>query len=485
MVTRASLLRALLVAASAGCSLVTGFEDLEPSLEECLPGTKRACYEGPAGTEGIGICAGGVATCLEDGSGYGSCEGQTMPAADDCATPADESCGVSSCGSEGGGGGNVTTTTTMSTTSTGCVPNCTLKRCGEDGCGGLCSGVPMPDAFALSTLTGEVMSIVPWPETQSVFIGTTDGAIYRIDTCDGSIMAEAHVEQNLPGGTASIEAIARLDNELAAVAVNLERATYLSYAPDDLVYSDIMLDLPSEGISGMGSGIEVDDRLVVNYVNGGIGSSVGNMATCNLPLGGTGYTGRGLASNGLEVFYVMANSTPTYRLFAGCTNLCSCPMEDIRIGDYQIQGFHYFDVVWTGSRLVVVGYRNIMGQPGVLTSFDVATLDGAPELTINETGNVDVFLSASHHGGFIYAAGAAGAPVSIPTADGVGWVVRVPDDFTESTPETELTSYLIPAALRMSRVVADDTGVFVGGAFIGSGGFFAKCRHDLVDCGEP
>jgi hypothetical protein len=484
VVSRTSVARALLVAASAGCSLVTGFDDLDPSLEECLPGTTRACYEGPAGTDGVGVCTAGVATCSDDGSGYGPCEGQTIPSTDDCATPSDESCGVSSCGSDGGGGGVGMTTTTMSTTSTSCTPQCASKRCGDDGCGGLCNGIAMPDAFALNNLGGEVTSIAPWPETQSVFVGDSDGGIYRIDTCDGSIMAEAHVDAALPGAPASTEALALLDNELAAVATNEDRASYLSYAPDDLAYSGVKLDLLSDGISGMGGGIEVDDRLVVNYVNGAIASSVANMGTCNLPFGGTGYNGRGLTSDGAEIFYVVASSMPTYRLFAGCTNVCFCPKEDIRIGPYQPQGLHYFDPVWTGSRLVVVGFRNSGDREATLAAFDVTTLDGAPELRIDPTGSLDVFLSASHQGGFIYAAGSAGAETTIPPPEGLGWIARVPDDFTSTTPETELTEAVIPSALRLSRVVADDTGVFVGGAAAG-GGVFAKCRHDLSNCGAP
>jgi hypothetical protein len=60
----------------------------------CQPGTKTACYEGPMGTEGIGECRPGMATCLPNGSGYGACDGQVVnQAMDNCATPLiDENC---------------------------------------------------------------------------------------------------------------------------------------------------------------------------------------------------------------------------------------------------------------------------------------------------------------------------------------------------------------------------------------------------------
>lgn len=51
-----------------------------------------SCYDGPAGTAGVGVCKAGVATCLADGSGFGPCEGQVLPLPEDCQTAADEDC---------------------------------------------------------------------------------------------------------------------------------------------------------------------------------------------------------------------------------------------------------------------------------------------------------------------------------------------------------------------------------------------------------
>jgi len=58
----------------------------------CTPDTTKPCYDGPAGTEGVGLCKEGTATCEADGSAYGPCTGQVVPAAESCANPADENC---------------------------------------------------------------------------------------------------------------------------------------------------------------------------------------------------------------------------------------------------------------------------------------------------------------------------------------------------------------------------------------------------------
>ncbi|MFO0760745.1 MAG: nucleotide-binding protein [Byssovorax sp.] len=58
----------------------------------CIPGSLKLCYSGPAGTQDIGICLSGVLTCTPEGTGYGPCEGEVVPMAEDCATPADEDC---------------------------------------------------------------------------------------------------------------------------------------------------------------------------------------------------------------------------------------------------------------------------------------------------------------------------------------------------------------------------------------------------------
>jgi hypothetical protein len=90
----------------AGCAFVAPFPDVAPDPggeggsstggEGCAPGATRACYSGPAGTEGVGVCAGGVATCGGDGV-WGPCAGEVAPQFESCATEADEDCDGQGC----------------------------------------------------------------------------------------------------------------------------------------------------------------------------------------------------------------------------------------------------------------------------------------------------------------------------------------------------------------------------------------------------
>jgi hypothetical protein len=79
------------------CNAIAGLDSLEfrdASGDEvlCAPGETRACYSGPAGTQGVGTCAAGVARCLDDGSGFGACAGEVLPSTESCAAPEDEDC---------------------------------------------------------------------------------------------------------------------------------------------------------------------------------------------------------------------------------------------------------------------------------------------------------------------------------------------------------------------------------------------------------
>jgi hypothetical protein len=59
---------------------------------ECSPGAMQPCYDGPAGTENVGVCQGGTSTCDASGT-WGPCVGQTLPSPELCNTgKADESC---------------------------------------------------------------------------------------------------------------------------------------------------------------------------------------------------------------------------------------------------------------------------------------------------------------------------------------------------------------------------------------------------------
>ena len=57
----------------------------------CNDGDTRPCYDGPAGTAGVGVCAKGMQTCT-GGAWPTTCPGEVVPSAENCTSPADESC---------------------------------------------------------------------------------------------------------------------------------------------------------------------------------------------------------------------------------------------------------------------------------------------------------------------------------------------------------------------------------------------------------
>jgi len=50
----------------------------------CTPGQSESCYNGSAATEGVGTCVGGTQVCNAQGTGYGFCTGEVLPALEQC-----------------------------------------------------------------------------------------------------------------------------------------------------------------------------------------------------------------------------------------------------------------------------------------------------------------------------------------------------------------------------------------------------------------
>ena len=65
----------------------------------CTPNATQSCYSGPASTKNVGLCQAGTQVCMGDGSGWGACQGEVDPAAEDCSMGKDANCDgiISSC----------------------------------------------------------------------------------------------------------------------------------------------------------------------------------------------------------------------------------------------------------------------------------------------------------------------------------------------------------------------------------------------------
>ena len=78
---------ALVTLAVAVCNPVDGGSPAQRDDGGCQPGTH--CYTGPRGTEGVGVCRGGLTVCKDD---QYACADQVTPTKEICGNAADEDC---------------------------------------------------------------------------------------------------------------------------------------------------------------------------------------------------------------------------------------------------------------------------------------------------------------------------------------------------------------------------------------------------------
>lgn len=83
-----------LVGGAGGMGDTVPCDSKEGLGECCQPGEVVPCYTGPDGSDGIGNCHGGTQTCGDDGN-FGPCEGERIPAEEQCGDPDPGACWAS------------------------------------------------------------------------------------------------------------------------------------------------------------------------------------------------------------------------------------------------------------------------------------------------------------------------------------------------------------------------------------------------------
>ncbi|APR84777.1 Tryptophan synthase alpha chain [Minicystis rosea] len=148
----------------------------------CVPGTTQSCYSGPAGTQNVGVCKGGVATCNAQGTAYGACVGEVLPSPETCTNAVDDDCD-GQVNEEGVG--------------CVCIPG-TTQACYSGPAGtqnvGVCKG-GVATCNAQGTAFGACMGeVLPSPETCNTAVD---------DDCDGQVNEEGAGCVCVPGSTQS------------------------------------------------------------------------------------------------------------------------------------------------------------------------------------------------------------------------------------------------------------------------------------------
>ena len=112
----------------------------------CTPRAVSACYSGPAGTQGVGVCRAGTQTCSASGNAWGACTGEILPGAEVCGDGKDNDCdGVVDDGCACAANASTTCYTGPAGTEGVGICRAGTKQCNATGTGyGVCTGSIVP-----------------------------------------------------------------------------------------------------------------------------------------------------------------------------------------------------------------------------------------------------------------------------------------------------------------------------------------------------
>ncbi len=153
-------------------------DDCDDDVDEAVT---RACYTGPGGTEGVGICGAGVETCVA-GVFTGGCVGETTPAATEACNNLDDDCDAAV--DEGTGGGPLTIA-------------CYTGPAGTEGQGACIGGTATCQFGALGDCVGQV---TPVPDLCGDGVDTDCDNLD--DVAEGCVATDAGaIRLDAPGGS--------------------------------------------------------------------------------------------------------------------------------------------------------------------------------------------------------------------------------------------------------------------------------------------
>jgi len=413
-------------------------------------------------------------------------------------------------GGPGGSGG-----TAGASGSGGCVPKCTGKACGPDGCGHVCGHCATNEKCSaqgqcekLCTPTWETdLSAIPMGATASsssvYVVGSKNSSAWAasVDACQGNLVKDATL--SVSGATSSLlQSVILAGSSLYAVGDVVMTsdpgdALWMRLSPSTLtplftqrIYGTTASDedwsivqTPSGFWMGATSNVEA----------GGYGWAIKGVSSgvvCGVGVGGTKKGGiHTIAANGATVYEIFGSGGDlyvyTYDDSCSTTGFCPCSPSatagPIAVGT---TGHNSRSALFEGGNLYVAGF-------GIdATSTDafgfVLRLDASGKLLAtyrwDPTTLFDAFVSMTTDGKALYVGGAQGWDNSQPTtSSAVAVIQKLPLGFTSSVAPTwirSLSAYDVAWAVAAQPAASGD-GLYVAGERKGAG-FVMRCQKSNV-----
>lgn len=389
--------------------------------------------------------------------------------------------------STGGAGGTQPTsssaTSTSLTTGTGaCVPSCSGKQCGPDGCNGMCgmcgsssqtcsaAGQCCSPTWSIS-FPGNGQNLFAAPDGTTV-VGTHGGDAFRV-ACDGTAGPSHTVT---PNGTTFVGENAQHD------IIGTGDATT---AP-----LHVFFDIPSGGspaltpLPTLGANESMWWGGLVGKEIWAVGSTMGVSAnkpllwktdpanpasTCTSDMGITvGATGRSVVADGNGGAYVTVDSTPASVHHVTCTGDCQC--TSTQLTNAFPMGMGIRSLALSGTNLYAVGFDNALAA---IFRFDAPSGQLLATYTYDPTPLLDAFNTVATDGVNVYAGGGRGIDINDPMlATGYSVLAILPANFVSSS-----TPQLVPLTQTdfIWTLSLSTDGVVVSGQKTPGTGFAGRC----------
>lgn len=371
----------------------------------------------------------------------------------------------------------------------GCLAACNDDhRCGDDGCGGLCSNTALPDTWGLRTPT-PTYAVLPWPETQSVFVGSHASQVRRVDACTGEVMAsfslpdgdgEREIKQlSLFGDTLIVSYNEPEASGSAKQVLKLAARTLLAQGRPMLLGGE----LESRPFFGGDSG---PSHAWLNLTVEGFVARIDALGSgCTRAIDFNVTEPGGVVALG-DTDAIVAWSGPTNgRLYRVSPSSAECAAVAVQ-GSVFDTGQRPYGLAHNSTQVYAAMFGEIDNDPGCplnleagILRADLATLTQQARSEFEPNHCIDAFVDVVADDDAVFAVGAHEADDI--ALGGAAWVARFDPAFESN--DAPIAQTFPAGALIVWKAAIDRHGLYLTGDAGNDAGFLIKCTREL-QCGS-